>query len=567
MLKKLLQKAVLMLICCLFTFTSASAADIGETQITSAGACVMDYETGRVLYDYNGESTLIPASMTKIMTMYCIYDAIDSGEISYDTVVPISPNVSGLGAKDPGLTVIPLHADTAYTVDELIDMVVVVSANDAALALAELIAGSEQAFVERMNNTASELGINAHFYDCYGLANNEITPISMAELSRRIINDHPDILNRSSKTLVSFHGGNYKTTNHLLDSFYYSGADGLKTGTTTSAGCCFCGTAVRDNVRMIAVTMGSANNDQRFIDAARLLDYGFSAKKELFSKLYFTNIRTIIDDKQIPTLYHMGDKSPVIIAEDLEHYGFDIEYKSDTLTLTRRRDKKYSPIAPSYYRNKDGEPAYDIIEGKTTRVILYDGAVKHEFDTVYSLNGYTGITTDEFGKIYEKEWIDSTSTLLINTDNKADCLLQVCTPSFETIDFSSTPPMTCSGTTMIPVRTAAEAMGAIVCWDNNLQAYTIDFNNVTTAIVPDSTSFTKITDAAVTHAQLPDVPHVINGNLCVSPHDLACIMGLSVVVDEGSRTILFKNNINSPFLCTKTAAEFFSAPLPDISIL
>ena len=561
--KTLFKKIIAMIFFVVFS-VPAHAADNGGTQITSNGACVMDHETGRVLYEYNGGSILIPASMTKIMTMYCIYESIDRGDISYDTIVPISANVSGLGAKDPGLTVIPLHPDTVYTVDELIDMVIVVSANDAALALAELTAGSEQSFVERMNSTAEELGLTAHFYDCYGLANNEITPVSMAELSRRIINDHPDILYRSSKTLVSFHGGNYKTTNHLLDTFYYSGADGLKTGTTTAAGCCFCATAVRDNVRMIAVTMGSAGNDQRFIDAARLLDYGFAAKKELFSKLYFTNIRTVIDGKQVPTLYHMGDKVPVIIAEDLEHYGYDIEYSGDTLTLTRRRGKKYSPISPIYYRNKDGEPAYDIIDGKTTRVILCDGSVRHEFETVYSLNGYTGITTDELSRIYEKEWIDSTSTVLINTNNKADELLRIYTPSFEEIDLSSAPPMTADGITMIPVRPAAEAVGDAVYWDDSLQAYIIDCGSCAAAVKPDSTAYLRRINGVTSADVLPDAPRVINGNLCVSPRTLARITGLGIVADEGTRTILLKDNGSVQFDCKQTA-ELFSAPLPDLS--
>lgn len=546
--------------------TPAKSAEIGNTQITSKGACVMDYETGRVLYEYNGGSTLVPASMTKIMTMYCIYDAIDSGEITFDTVVPISANVSGLGSKDPGLTVIPLKADTQYTVDELINMIVVVSANDAALAIAELLDGTEQEFVSRMNSTAAELGLDAYFYDCYGLANNEISPVSMAELSRRIISDHPDILNRSSKAFVDFHGGKYLTTNHLLDKFYYSGADGLKTGTTLAAGCCFCGTAVRDNTRMIAVTMGSAGNDDRFTDAAKLLDYGFAAKKELFSNLYFTDIRTVIDGRQVPTLYHKGDMTSVIIAEDLENYGFDTSYDGEgTLTLTRNHEKKYSPIDLSYYRNKDGEAAHKILDNKKTKVILRDGAAEHEFSTVYSLDGYTGITTDELGVIYERNWIDQTSTVLINTLNKADSLLHAYTEDHSLIDFSQTPPMTSNGRCMLPARAAAEALGAEIGWDDTAAAYVISFNGYSTAITPNKKSFIKSYSGAAAEDTLSSPPQIINGSLYIAPEDIAYILGANVVFDSSTRTLLFRSCGYSPFLCDKKAAgTLLCAPLPDL---
>lgn len=555
-----------LLSCCFFLSSAAYAAVIGNTQITSKGACVMDYETGRVLYEYNGNTALVPASMTKLMTMYCIYDAINAGEISYDTIVPISANVSGLGAKDPGLTVLPLKADTQYTVDELINMIVVFSANDAALAIAELLEGSEANFVARMNEKAEDMGLDAHFYDCYGLANNEITPVSMAELSRRLISDYPDIIIRSRQTTVNFHGGTYKTTNHLLDTFYYSGADGLKTGTTTAAGCCFCGTAVRDNVRMIAVTMGSAGTDDRFIDVARMLDYGFAIKQELFSKLYFTNIRTIIDDMQVPTLYHKGDMTPVIIAEDLGNYGFDVEFNDDTLTITRHPGKKMSPIDTSYYRNKDGETAYDIIDGKITNVILRDGAVTHKFNTVYSLNGYTGITTDEFSSIYETDWIDKTSTVNINTSNKVDCLLSVFTDDFEEIDFSDDQPMLSDGETMIPVRPAAEALGASIDWSDASQAYVIDCGTCQTAITPDSLDATENIQFNTHEELLPDAPQVINGKLCMTVDCFAYIMNLNVVFDKGTRTVLLKSNDSCPFLHAKTAAAQFSAPLPNLSL-
>lgn len=256
-------------------------AQAAELNISSQGACVMDYYTGEVLYERNGNVPRVPASMTKIMNMYCIYEALRNREITLNTVVPISKNVYEKSRNSVYQSVLPLYYDKTYTVDEMMDIIVVYSASGAAVAMAELIGGTEENFVARMNKKAKEMGIDAYYYDSCGIAKNQISPIGMATLARNIIRDFPNILTRSAQSSVYFHGKTYKTTNHLLDTYYYEGADGLKTGTTSAAGYCFCGTAIRNGRRMISVTMSSSSTGQRFIDTAKLLDYGFSVADTL----------------------------------------------------------------------------------------------------------------------------------------------------------------------------------------------------------------------------------------------------------------------------------------------
>ena len=390
--------------------TVVFAQNIHLPSVTSMGACVLDFQTGEVLYEYNGNTPRVPASMTKIMNMYCVYEAIENGEISLDTVVPISQNVYNKSRNSLYQSVLPLYYNTTYTVDEMIDVIVTYSASGAAVAMAELLGGGNEAvFVERMNNKAKEMGIDAYYYDSCGIASNMVSPIAMATLARNIIKDYPDILVRSAKPYVNFHGNIYKTTNHLLDTYYYKGADGLKTGTTSAAGYCFCGTAVRNGRRMISVTMSSSSTSQRFIDTARLLDYGFAVAAQKYDSIYYTDMRTFINGALIPTfLYNGTDAKTVIIAEDLKDHGFDVAYNdtSRTLNITYKKDKKSSPLSFDSYADKNGEKAFSILNNTDINVVLDDGNDKHIFENVYVIDGYTLIAVSEFGKIYDSVWND-----------------------------------------------------------------------------------------------------------------------------------------------------------------
>ncbi len=462
------------------------AATVGESYISSQGACVMDFETGEILYQHNGDVGRVPASMTKIMNVYCIYEALKKGEITLDTVVPISANVYSKSRNSIYQSVLPLYYNQTYTVDEMLDVIIVYSASGAAVAMAELIGGSEDAFVERMNKKAEEMGIYARYYDSCGIASNMISPIGMAHLARNIIRDYPDILLRSSKKSVAFHGGVYKTTNHLLDTYHYDGADGLKTGTTAAAGYCFCGTATRGGRRMISVTMSSASTGQRFTDTARLLDYGFSVMASRYDSVYFTDKRTFINGSEIPTFEYEGAKNGgVIVAEDLRNYGFDVTFLPNTEILEIKYNPKkiVTPMSLEYYQGKKGIKAYSVFANSNISVKVDDGASCHIMKDAYSVNGYMCISVDELGSLFELSRDENTDVAYINASLRApEPILpngeKLTSGSAYIMDYETGEELySFDGDTQKPVASIAKMMSVYVIYDA-IKNGEIDFDTV-----------------------------------------------------------------------------------------
>lgn len=239
-------------------------------------AFVMDGDTGEELYSYNGDVARVPASMTKVLTAYIIYQELEAGTITLDTPVKISHNVAVKSRDSSYPTAVPLTEGATYTVDTLLHLIMIPSASASCIAMAEHISGSESAFVTRMNATAKSLGLNATYYNCHGAQPNYITPRSQATLTKIFIDTYPDILRITSKSGFSFNGSYYNNTNHLLNTLApYEGLDGFKTGTISQAGYCVTTTAVRNGRRVIAVVMKSTSDSQRFADSRQLLDYGF----------------------------------------------------------------------------------------------------------------------------------------------------------------------------------------------------------------------------------------------------------------------------------------------------
>ncbi len=401
-------------------FGAVSVNAENTLQIASQGACVMDYDTGEILYEYNGDVMRVPASMTKIMNIYCVYEAIENGEISLDTVVPISQNVYEKSRNSVYQSVLPLYTNVEYMVDEIIDIVVVRSASGAAVALAELLGdGSEQVFVDRMNAKAQEMGIDAYYYDSCGIAENKISPKAMATLARNIIADYPDILERSSQSAVTFHGTTYKTTNHLLDTYYYEGADGLKTGSTSAAKYCLCATAVRNGRRIITVTMAAPTVGQSFTDSAKLLDYGFSVASARYKTIYYTDISAYINGEEIPVYAYRTDleAQTLVSASSLNNYGFDVSYDgaSDTLMITYNGDKEITPISAVYNKGRDGQKAFDSVPNTNMIVLINDGADTYEADNVYNVDGHVYIALDEFRDIYDLTWDENSKSVYMET--------------------------------------------------------------------------------------------------------------------------------------------------------
>ena len=273
--KKLRRAACLLTaLLCALALRPVRAAAV-ELPITSRAALLMEKSTGQILYARNEHEQLEPASVTKVMTLLLTMEAIDSGTIHYDDVVTVSADAAGMGGSQ-----VFLAEGEQITVEELLKAVCVASGNDAAVALAEKVAGVHELFVEQMNQRAAELGMeDTHFVNCTGLtAEGHVTSAhDIALMSRELILHHPDIRRFTTIWMDTIRGGAFQlaNTNKLIR--FYDGATGLKTGYTASAGYCISATAERDGMELIAVVMKGESSDKRNTDAKALLNYGFSA--------------------------------------------------------------------------------------------------------------------------------------------------------------------------------------------------------------------------------------------------------------------------------------------------
>lgn len=257
---------------------AASAAP----QVYGLGAILLDYDTGEVYYARNADTARPVASMTKVMSAYLVFEELAAGRLALDSYVIASAYAARVSNNPNYSGYEQLRAGAGYTVDSLLRLIFTASCNGAVIALAEHIAGSEAAFVTRMNAKAKELGLNARYADCCGLVDtgNAVTPRSMALLAQRLIRDYPQVLNYSSLKSTWFLGKQFTTTNTLLETGSFAGIDGLKTGSTGGAGYCFTATASRNGRRMIAVTMHTASRAVSMGDCSRLLEYGFAQREQ-----------------------------------------------------------------------------------------------------------------------------------------------------------------------------------------------------------------------------------------------------------------------------------------------
>lgn len=249
-----------------------------EMDVNAKSALLMDAATGTVLFEKNAHEALAPASVTKIMTMLLIMEAIDSGSIGYDDMVTASKSAAAKGGSQ-----VYLKAGEQMAVSEMLKSIAVSSANDCACAMAEHLSGSEGAFVDRMNERARELGMeDTHFVNCTGLddspeaARHRTSAYDIALMSRELLTRHPDIKKYTTIWMDTIRNGAFglSNTNKLIR--FYPGATGLKTGFTSGAGYCLSATAQRDGMELIAVTMGCESAKIRNAACKQLLDYGFA---------------------------------------------------------------------------------------------------------------------------------------------------------------------------------------------------------------------------------------------------------------------------------------------------
>lgn len=246
--------------------------------VAGKSALLMDAATGTVLFESNSHEKLAPASVTKVMTLLLIMEAIDSGKISWKDTVTASAEAAAKGGSQ-----IFLKEGETMSVEDMVKSIAVSSANDCACAMAEHIAGSEAAFVELMNQKAKELGMNdTNFVNCTGLddepeaENHKTSAYDIALMSRELIVKHPDIEKYTTIWMDTVRNGTFglSNTNKLIR--FYSGATGLKTGFTSGAGYCLSATAKREGMELIAVVMGCETSKERLAACKTLLDFGFA---------------------------------------------------------------------------------------------------------------------------------------------------------------------------------------------------------------------------------------------------------------------------------------------------
>ena len=249
-----------------------------EMKLPAKGAVLMDAATGTVLYEQNAHEKLHPASVTKVMTMLLVMEALDQGKITLTDTVTASQTAAAKGGSQ-----IYLKVGEQMTVETLLKSVAVASANDAACALAEHLAGSEAAFVQKMNQRAKELKMeDTHFVNCTGLddgedAKNHLTSAyDIALMSRQLLYYHPTVKNYTTIWMDTVRDGTFglSNTNKLVR--FYSGCTGLKTGYTSQAGFCLSASAMREDMELIAVVLGCSTSQERFSACKSMLDYGFA---------------------------------------------------------------------------------------------------------------------------------------------------------------------------------------------------------------------------------------------------------------------------------------------------
>ena len=288
----------------LMTFSTRVTA-LSAEELPAPSAVLMEASTGKVLFEKNAHEQRPCASITKVMTLLLVMEALDECRIHLEDMVSASEHASSMGGSD-----IWLEPGETMSVDDLLKATVIVSANDAAVALAEYVSGSEEAFVQRMNERAAELGMtNTVFKNCNGLDEDGhvTTAYDIALMSRALI-QHEKIFDYTQVWMDELRGGKTQlvNTNKLLK--IYSGITGLKTGTTGKAGSCMAATAERDGMSLVAVVLGCASTEDRFSSAASLLDAGFSG--------WALTAPSLSSDALAPIAVEKGMQSTVAVEAD-----------------------------------------------------------------------------------------------------------------------------------------------------------------------------------------------------------------------------------------------------------
>ncbi len=290
-------------------FSMSEVKAEGEIRISAPSAILMEASTGQIIYEQNASERRSPASITKIMTLLLAFESLEDGKIALTDSVSVSEHAASMGGSQ-----VYLEPGETQTLDTMLKCIAISSANDASVAVAEHIAGTEEAFVAKMNERAGELGMaDTHFEDCCGLSdsdNHYTSAKDVAIMARQLITKHPDIYHYTQiwmedithQTKRGSSQFTLSSTNKLLKQYEWT--TGLKTGSTSKAKYCFCATARKDDVDMIAVVMAAPDPKSRFADARSLLNYGFS-----ISRLYKDPNEEKLED--IPVEHGVQETVPI----------------------------------------------------------------------------------------------------------------------------------------------------------------------------------------------------------------------------------------------------------------
>ena len=294
----------------------AGSVTAAEPEVAGKAVILMDAATGTILYESNAHEQLAPASVTKVMTMLLIMEAIDGGQLRWDDPVTASETAAAKGGSQ-----VYLKAGETMTVADMVKSIAVSSANDCACAMAEHIAGSEAAFVEKMNQRAAELGMaDTHFVNCTGLdddpaaKDHKTSAHDIAVMSRELLANHPDIKQYTTIWMDTIRDGAFGLSNTNKMVRYYPGCTGLKTGFTSSAGYCLSASAARDGLELIAVVLGADTSQNRFAACKSLLDYGF-ANYALYSPAMQEGASVPVTLGQSESVAVVPETSPQLLVE------------------------------------------------------------------------------------------------------------------------------------------------------------------------------------------------------------------------------------------------------------
>ena len=343
-------KTVKNILCFILTFIALTAVvspvNANTDPNTSAPiAVVMDFYTGEILYERNMEQRWIPASMTKSMTAFIVYQEIEAGNLTLDTEIRVSEGAARFSSRRsvPG-TFVPLPSGGLITAETLLRLMMIPSGNAAAVVFAEHISGTEDEFVIRMNETAADMGMYTEFTNSHGAYVHYSNAYSTAILVREFITRYPDILRITSMRSVTFRGRTYRNTNLLITQNMMPDADGFKTGSLRQARWNHSATAERDERRIITVVMNTSSRIARQNESRRLLNFGFEElerrENERAEKVRVFYDGEVIPLSSAPRFFHGRLLLP--IQDILEHLGYTINWNEQYKLVSITHENGYT---------------------------------------------------------------------------------------------------------------------------------------------------------------------------------------------------------------------------------